>query len=214
MGKEVKRCVIISGAPDSSLSFIRNNVFNDDYIICADSGYKKCEKIGVMPDLIIGDFDSSPYPDLYVEIISLNREKAYSDTFHCVIEAVKRGFKNICILGAIGSRIDHTYANILCLNYCMKNDVDCCIANEKNRISLIKKEKKIHKDYANFSLFAFLEPCRQVSINGAYYTAGFYSKDFIDFELDDQIGVSNFVTEEYATVTVESGTLLLIESND
>lgn len=214
MGNKIKRCVVISGAPEADLSFIKENVCDNDYVICADSGYKKCIKIGITPDLIIGDFDSSPFPDLSCEIISLNREKAYTDTFHCIIEAVERGYKNICILGAIGDRIDHTYANILCLNYCLKNEVDCCIANQKNRISLIKKEKKIYKDYTNFSLFAFLEPCSQVRINGAYYTAGFYSKEAIDFEPDSQMGVSNFVTDEYATVTVENGALLLIESND
>lgn len=214
MGNKIKRCVIVSGAPEADLSFIENNIIENDYVICADSGYKKCMQIGIVPDLIIGDFDSSLKPDLPCEIITLNREKAYTDTFHCVIEAVERGYKNIIIFGAIGDRFDHTYANILCLNYCLKNSVQCCIANRKNRISLIKNEKRINRDYKNFSLFAFLEPCRQVRINGAYYTAGFYSQDAIDFETDSQMGVSNFVTDEYATVTVECGTLLLIESND
>lgn len=214
MGNQIKRCVIVSGAPETDLSFIQKNISQNDYVICADSGYIKCTKLGIIPDLVIGDFDSSSIPDLSCEIITLNREKAYTDTFHCVMEAVERGYKNICILGAIGDRLDHTYANILCLNYCLKNSVECCIINQKNRISLIKNEKKINKDYSNFSLFAFLEPCNQVRINGAYYTAGFYSQEAIDFEADSQMGVSNFVTDDYATVTVEKGILLLIESND
>ena len=123
MGNKIKRCVIVSGAPEADLSFIENNIIENDFVICADSGYKKCIQIGIVPDLIIGDFDSSLKPDLPCEIITLNREKAYTDTFHCVIEAVERGYKNIIIFGAIGDRFDHTYANILCLNYCLKNSV-------------------------------------------------------------------------------------------
>ena len=214
MGNEIKDCIIVSGAPEKDLSFLKSKISKDSYIICADSGYEKCIKIGVLPDLIIGDFDSSPIPEVECEIVKLNPEKAFSDTFHCVIEACDRGYKNITILGAIGDRVDHSYANILCLNYCKENGVECSIINENNRISLITSEKRIFKDYDNFSLFAFLEPCKGVRIDGAYYTAGFYSKQALDFNLSDQIGVSNYVCDEFATISLEKGTLLLIESND
>ena len=182
MGNEIKDCIIVSGAPEKDLSFLKSKISNNSYVICADSGYEKCIKIGVLPDLII--------------------------------EACDRGYKNITILGAIGDRVDHSYANILCLNYCKENGVECSIINKNNRISLITSEKRVFKDYDNFSLFAFLEPCKGVRIDGAYYTAGFYSKQALDFNLSDQIGVSNYVCDEFATISLEKGTLLLIESND
>ena len=51
-------------------------------------------------------------------------------------------------------------------------------------------------------------------IKGAYYTAGFYGKDSLNINQSDQFAQSNFVSENYAEITLDSGTLLLIESND
>ena len=214
MGNEVRACTIISGAPDTDYDFLRDKIDVSSYIICADSGYLKCKALGINPNLIIGDFDSSEYPKLDCEIVKLNPEKAYTDTFHCVMEAVDRGFNKIIMLCAIGSRLDHSYSNILCLNYCKKCNVDCEIINSKNRLSLITDSKRIYKEYENFSLFAFLEACKGIKISGAYYTAGFYDKEKLDFDLDTQCGVSNYVCDEYATISLDEGCLLLVESND
>ncbi len=214
MGTQIKKCTIISGAPDNDIDFLKNNICKNSYIICADSGYLNCIKAGFVPNLIIGDFDSSKKPDINCEIITLEVEKAFTDSFHCVIEAINRGYNDIQIFCAIGSRVDHTYSNILSLDYCQKHNVKCSIANRKNRISLICGKGTVNKDYNNFSLFAFLSDCKGVKIKGAYYTAGFYGKESLDIKQNDQFAQSNFVSEDYAQITLESGTLLLIESND
>lgn len=214
MGTQIKKCTIISGAPDDDIEFLKDNIDKNSYIICADSGYKNCIKAGFSPNLIIGDFDSSKKPDIDCEIITLKVEKAFTDTFHCVMEAVDRGYNNIDIFCAIGSRMDHTYSNILSLDYCQKHNVKCCILNRNNRISLIKDKGIINKDYDNFSLFAYLSDCKNVRIIGAYYTAGFYGKDSLNINQSDQFAQSNFVSDNYAEITLDSGTLLLIESND
>lgn len=214
MANEIKKCIIISGAPSPNLEFIKSNIDKASFVICADSGYKVAELIGITPDLIIGDFDSSSKPSANCEIIELKREKAYTDTFHCVIEAVERGFNKIVILNAIGNRLDHTYSNILCLDYCKRNNVECFICNENNRLSLITDKRIIKKEYDNFSLFAYLENCRGVKIKGAYYTAGFYDKEKLDINMGDQFAQSNFVCDDECEITLDGGTLLLIESND
>ncbi len=214
MGTQIKKCTIISGAPDNDIDFLKDNICKNSYIICADSGYLNCIKAGFLPNLIIGDFDSSKKPDFDCEIITLEVEKAFTDSFHCVMEAITRGYNDIQIFCAIGSRIDHTYSNILLLDYCQKHGVKCSIVNRKNRISLIHGKGTVNKDYDNFSLFAFLSDCKGVKIKGAYYTAGFYGKESLDIKRYDQFAQSNFVSEDYAQITLESGTLLLIESND
>ena len=49
---------IIAGAPSPDLSFIRANIPADGFVLCADKGYSYALRAGVMPDIIIGDFDS------------------------------------------------------------------------------------------------------------------------------------------------------------
>lgn len=214
MANEMKKCIIVSGAPDSDIDFIKKSISDDSFLIAADSGYTKLKKIGVKPDLIIGDFDSSEKPEIDCEIITLPCAKAYTDTFECVQYAVVHGFNHILILNAIGSRIDHTYSNILCLDYCRKQGVYCEIKNKNNRISLICDKRIIKKEYDNFSLFAFLEDCKCVKIKGAGYTAGFYGKESLDISQGDQFGQSNYVSDDECEISLEKGTLLLIESND
>lgn len=208
------KCTIISGAPGDNCEYLKNHVSRDSFIICADSGYLRLAEAGIKPDLILGDFDSSPKPDIDCEIITLPCEKAYTDTFECVQLAVGRGYKEIEIFNAIGSRVDHTYSNVLCLDYCINHGAQCSIVNEKNRLSLIKGRKVFEKEYDYFSLFAYLEDCKEVRIKGAYYTAGFYGKNSLDIKMSDQFAQSNFICDEQCEITVKKGTLLLIESND
>ncbi len=214
MAKEVRKCAIVSGAPESDFGYISENIDLNSFIIAADSGYNKLKALNINPDLVIGDFDSSLMPEGDFEIVKLPVEKEHTDTFAAVMLAVERGYNDITVYGAIGSRVDHTYSNILCLDYCFKNSVSCCIINKQNRISLIAGEKRINKEYKWFSLFAYLSDCKGVSIIGAHYTPDFYNKETIDINLGDQFAQSNFVENEYATVKCRQGTLLLIESND
>ncbi len=214
MGKQVNKCTIVSGSPMNNAEFLADKIAYNSFIIAADSGYTVLKKAGIKPDLIIGDFDSSPKPDTDCEIIVLNPEKAYTDTFTCVMEAVKRGFKNIDIFFAVGNRFDHTYANVLCLEYCRKKGAECTIIDNHNRISLIDGSKTFNKEYDNFSLFAFMGECKGVSIKGAYYDAGFYDLEKLDFGQGDQFANSNYIDGEECTVSVEKGVLLLVESND
>lgn len=50
---------IVAGAPNQDPQFLKNNVDLDSFIIAADSGYMTCKIAGIVPNLIIGDFDSS-----------------------------------------------------------------------------------------------------------------------------------------------------------
>lgn len=214
MANEIKKCSVVSGAPNDCAEFLKKNICPDDFIIAADSGYKHLLKAGITPDVIVGDFDSSPKPELDCEIVTLPCEKAYCDTLECVMLAIDRGFNDITIYNAIGNRMDHTYANILILNYCKSRNCGCKIVDERNRLSLITKKTTFKKEYENFSLFAYLEDCKGVTIKGAYYTAGFYNLEKLDILQGDMMAVSNYVNAPQCEINLESGTLLLIESND
>lgn len=70
MGKEIKKCLIITGAPEDDIDYYKHYI-DGRFIIGADSGYQKCVKLNIKPNLIIGDFDSSTKPDTDIETIVL-----------------------------------------------------------------------------------------------------------------------------------------------
>ena len=56
--EQKQRCVIIGAAEIQNYEKIKTHFRNGDYYIYCDAGLKHQEKLGVWPDLIIGDFDS------------------------------------------------------------------------------------------------------------------------------------------------------------
>lgn len=209
MGTEIKGCAIISGAPEEDLSYYGKHL-NNRFIICADSGYKKCITAGFKPDLIIGDFDSSDKPEIACELIELNPRKDYTDTFHCVMEAMARGYNDLIILGGIGSRIDHTYSNILSVVYCFDRNVRCALVNDKNMLTVVSGEVIIKKgEYKYFSLFALFEKCEGLSITGAEYDL-----NCVTIEPYEQLTQSNECKADEVKIIVKSGKIILIFSND
>ena len=76
----MKRCIVIGSMP---VDFdLKNIVQPDDFIFCADGGYVHAQKQGIIPDVIVGDFDSSAQPsETSSKVIKLPCEKDDTDTF-------------------------------------------------------------------------------------------------------------------------------------
>ena len=108
----MKRCVIIGGAAIEKYDIVKSCLGDNDFFIFCDSGLFHKEKLGICPDLIVGDFDSHPKPDTEIETIHLPREKDDTDSVYAVKEAIKRGFDEFLLIGVVGARLDHTLGNV------------------------------------------------------------------------------------------------------
>lgn len=209
MAEKLKKCAIISGAPESDFSYY-DQYLEGRYIICADSGYKKCSAAGIVPDLIIGDFDSSDKPKTNVPVICLKVRKDDTDTFYCVKKAISDGYNDIVILGGIGSRVDHTYSNILSLVYCFDRNIKCELVNNNNRVFVGSGEIRLKKgEFRYFSVFALFDKCEGLTIKGAQY-------DIADFDLepDCQMTQSNGFRDCDVDISLKKGKILIILCND
>ena len=78
------------------------------------------DRIGVAPDILLGDFDTvkqdvlGVYTDRKdVEIIRHNPVKDASDMELTADVLLERGIRRVLVLGALGGRADHTMANLL-----------------------------------------------------------------------------------------------------
>ncbi len=201
---------IISGAPDQSSDFLKNNIDLNSFIIAADSGYIHSKNAGITPDLIVGDFDSSVMPQDSENILQLPKIKNDTDTFYCIKEAIKRGADEIEFFCAIGSRADHSYSNLLALNYCLDNNVKAKIVDSKNIISVHNKSFEIHKsEFKYFSLFAFIEDVKGLTITGAAYNLN--NKTIL---VSDPLGQSNEFKDNKVNIDFKKGKIMLILSND
>lgn len=188
-----------------------------DYIIASDRGLEILDKFDIKPNYIIGDFDSidkkilNKYINTDIEIKELNPEKDYTDTHMAIKLAKELNSSQIAIVGAIGTRIDHTIANIHIIKEALDNDIECKIIDERNEIQLINKRTIIEKDkkYKYVSLIPLTSKVEGLTLKGFKYKL---SNETL--EIGHSIGVSNEQVEEYAQIDLKKGTLILIKSID
>lgn len=211
--------IIISGGSINEKFFkevMKKNEFNN--VIACDKGLEVLYKCNIKPNYIIGDFDSinknvleNYKKDNNVKIISLNPEKDYTDTHMALKLAIELKSNDITIVGAIGTRVDHTLANINILKEALDNEVTCKIINENNYISLIDKTTIIEKDYRYkyVSLIPITTVAKGITLQGFKY-----SLHNATMKIGESIGVSNEQIEQLAKVSIKEGILILLKTND
>lgn len=209
MGTLKDRCVIIGGG-DCSIDIIKANIFTNDFVICADSGYEYAERANIVPDLLIGDFDSIKLVPKNVSNITLPVEKDVTDSVAAYNEGLKLGFRSFLLLGGTGGRFEHTFANISLMASASKSDVYFEIVDDKHIFrSITNSSIKISKkDNQQISVFAYGNPAIGVTETGFHYSLMDYTLD----PFNGALGTSNDIIESYGEISVKDGTLIIVET--
>lgn len=210
------KCILI-GAGDFTYESVPAR--KDDYVIAVDGGYAWCERLRIVPDLIVGDLDSlTDKMRKKIEAISqadpeklirLPCEKDDTDMLFALRQGLARGYKEFVLYGALGGRLDHTIANIQCLLYLKSQGASGMIADGKTSLFLLHNETICFPEEKTgfFSLFALQKQALGVTIEGMKYPlSDAVVKD------DFPIGISNEFIGGAAKVTVCDGMLLAIIS--
>ena len=202
-----KRAVIVAAGDIENSEILKTNIFYDDYVIAADAGYTKLKAAGIEPDLIVGDFDSSDVPENDVEIITLSPIKDCTDTEFALSKAYERGFREMLVIGALGGRVDHSYANICLTAQFKQKGANVTIIDSKHKIyCLSNEEKTVLNNNQYVSVFAFSGECK------VYFENFYYGSDVVTITPFDVIGTSNELTADSGTINVIYGTAIIIES--
>ena len=122
------------------------------------------------------------------------------------------GVKELWLLGATGTRLDHVWANVQVLKVAHDAGVKAYILDKCNRISLVEKEICLSKEKSFgpfFSMFPLGGEIKGLSIEGAKYPL----KDYTLCPYDS-LTVSNQFAEEEVRITFPDGILILMETRD
>ena len=181
-------------------------VASDDFIIAADGGFVHTQKLGITPDIILGDFDSLGYTPDRANVFPV--EKDDTDAMLAVRRGLQLGYRKFVLYGSLdGPRLDHTVANFQTLQFLADRDAVGYLVGSGQLVTVVKNGSLTFPAgmEGTISVFCMGKDAEGVTLEGLYYplengtlTAGF------------PLGVSNHFTGAEAAITVRNGSLLVV----
>jgi len=121
-GFAMTRAVIFANGDLPNPGAARLLIAPDDALIAADGGARHALKLGLIPSVILGDFDSLSevevriFTDMGVHMLRYPTSKDETDLELALQHALNVGYSPILLLGALGGRLDQTLGNLALLS--------------------------------------------------------------------------------------------------
>jgi len=187
----------------------------DFFVIAADGGAVNSINLRLTPDVIIGDMDSITAKVIEklniqskdIKFINCRPDKDESDTQLALDYLMGSGFRKVLILGALGNRPDHSYANIVLLAAPNYKDLDVRIITENSEISVARKSCKICGIPGRaISLFSLAPYTHIIKTSGLKYRLKNEKLLFSPVR-----GLSNEFIKDTAGIEFEEGLILVVK---
>lgn len=199
----MKRCFIFAAG---SFYGLRERPAPGDFVIAADAGYQICQTEGIVPDLLLGDFDSMKAPPDFANLRRLPVEKDDTDT----LAALKAGLDQTCDTfyiygGTGGKRLDHTLANLQSLLFLRRRGARGFLHDDDFLWTVMENESLTVTrtvEWGLFSAFCLGDRAEGVDEEGFQYPL----KNAV-LTPDVPLGVSNHILEPSARISVRRGAL-------
>jgi len=203
----MRAVLICNGSVGSKL--LHKNISKGDFIVAVDGGANKLLKTKFHPDIIIGDMDSinsaARHSFKNVKMLSYPREKDKVDLELALNYCIERKFREILILGAIGSRADMTLTNIFLLDK-IPQEISAKILHQNQEIFLIRGRTVLHGiPGETISFFPLNKPVKGLTLKGFKYALNNFNLSF-----GIGLGLSNEFRDKKAEVSFSEGPLVCV----
>jgi len=210
----IENVIIISDGNFGDPIFFKKKIaeIENTLLIACDGGVRHLQKLGIKPNVIIGDMDSidssqlASYSAEGVQIIQYPANKDFTDTELALDYALNLKPTAIYIWGALGGRLDHTLANVFLLSKGQKAGIKTYLIDEYCEAFIVDREAAfVDAKGVTVSLFALSPKVEGLSLSGFAYPL----KDAV-LTMGESLGVSNIINEVHAKISVRVGNLLVI----
>lgn len=209
------KTIIIGNGEINNYDIIRE-YFDQAYIIACDGGVKHCRAMMIMPNIMVGDFDSANKEDAeFFENLGVLKEKFpvkknETDMEIAINMAIDKNSTEIYIVGGLGRRFDHSLANVHILLRPVRLGIRTCLLDEHNIITLVEDSIDIVGEKGQtVSLIPLTTEVKGITTKNLEYAL-----TNATMEIGNSLGVSNVMNGDVATISVGEGVLILIMSRD
>ena len=202
----MKRCFIYAAGTFYGL---REPPRGGDLQIAADAGLLLCERLGVRPDVVLGDFDSMDVRQAPADCIRVPVEKDDTDTGHAIRHALDQGYRTLILVCALGGRLDHTLANIQNAASAAAEGANVTILDEREEITFLTGGtlRLPRRKGWGLSVFSLTDRCTGVCLRGVKYRLE-------DAVLTNRVplGVSNEFAAPESEISLTQGILMIAQT--
>jgi thiamine pyrophosphokinase len=206
------RAIIFVNGELPDLGAARAILHPDDVLIATDGGARHALELGVIPSVIIGDLDSLSeaevrvFTEMGVHILHYPPNKDETDLELALEHAFKSGYRPICLVAALGGRLDQMVGNLSLLADPSAIDADVRLDDGVTEAFCITSKATIHGQQGEtVSLIAWGLPAEGVTTDGLVYPL---NKDtLLPYRTR---GISNQMLSDTAKISVKRGTLLCV----
>lgn len=211
----LQKIVILAGGELGDWAL--QHITESDIVIGADNGARFLIEKGIHPDIAIGDFDSVTVSDMALIREKSGRtiacdpiDKDYTDTEMAFRLALDMKPAELVLIGALGTRFDHSLANVHLLSLADAQGVPAQIIGRHNRIQLISEMTILEGiDHPQVSLLPLTEQVTGITLSGFQYPL-----HEATLTIGQSLGISNVMLDEHGTIQLRTGKLLVIRSRD
>ncbi len=202
-----KAIIVCNGSLNTK--FLFQHLDKSSFLIAVDGGANKLAKTSFQPDLVIGDMDSitkaSKKKYKNAQFISFPKEKDKIDLELALDYCIEKKFKEILILGAVGSRADMNLTNIFLLAQIPKN-INAKIVHENQEIFLLPKKTGLEGvPGEKISFLPISGEVKGLSLEGTKYELKNYGMRF-----GIGMGLSNEFKSKKIKISFKDGTLVCV----
>ena len=183
-------------------------------VIAADGGTKHLHKLGMLPDLVIGDLDSFDdelrqwLAEGQVSIQQHPAAKDETDLELALVYAANNYPGDIYLFGVLGGRLDQTLANILLLTHPILAERNVKLVTANETAWLITQSTEIAGQPGD--TVSLVPLGGDVFMQQTIGLEWLLENEWLKFGLAR--GISNVMTANRATVSISEGTLLCIHT--
>jgi thiamine pyrophosphokinase len=120
-----------------------------DMVVCADGGVHNAQRLGLQPDLIIGDLDSLGAGEqqrlqqagIVVDVHPIAKDE--TDLELALLWCARRQVSKVTLLGALGGRPDHMLANLLLLSDRRLKAIEICLRSRSWQAWIVRHDLTI-----------------------------------------------------------------------
>ena len=189
------------------------------HVIACDSGLKNADLFSLMPDYLLGDFDSveqslkKAYEDQGLHTITFPSRKDDTDGELGLHLAMTLESTKILFVGGLDGRADHTLGNIFLLFQAKEEEKEAAFTDGQSFLRLIRGPETVSlkkdPELPYVSLIPFGQDATGVTLRGFSYPL---EEGCLPF--GKTLGISNELEEETGRVTVKEGWVLLVRTGD